>query len=455
MSLPRGYLQVAIQKIPNEYAQTFLYIVDFRPIKKEPILLPEKTKEHYLFSLVKEIDEHIFNKTNYKHYGFLPMKMAALLQMAARYNSGFPNNFHIGLTGAKSSGKSQFAKYWGITLYAENCLATSATSISIPKLRGTMESFHLFSKEHRFQYRGLLGEKDLIVIDELKENPEVKNNLKIYLLETNYDYSKAGGSTQTHKRNAHVIITQNVDTGHLDRLAKETKKIYQSDDLRHINEEDNEPKPAWDSKIDLTLGLNHYKNPFLRYAIKKIRDEFSRNEINWIDGSELALKQRFPFYFFLGTKKYSKELDDLIKETSTLNVIEDNTEITKIMDPSLLRKFFHSLEEFNNGTNDLEYFDKVDNLLNSYGKLNDARTKKIMYAMIKLIRIIDKRNYCTDKDLEIFQFILEFLDNKVEIVDTNEYKIHGPNIDNTKEDIIEEGSEMGGWHDGGLDEFDE
>ena len=117
MSLPRGYLQVAVQKIPAEYAQTMLHIVDYRPIKKDPILLPEKKEdEHYLFTLIKHVDKHIFEKTQYEHYGFLPMKMAAIIQMAARYNNGFSNNFHIGMTGAKSSGKSQFAKYWGITL---------------------------------------------------------------------------------------------------------------------------------------------------------------------------------------------------------------------------------------------------------------------------------------------------------------------------------------------------
>jgi len=456
IGLPRGYLQVALQKIPNSYGQTFFHIVDYRPIRKEPMELPEKkADEHYLFTLINQVDKHIYNKTQYEHYGFLPMKMAMLIQMAARYNNGFENNLNLAMTGAKSSGKSQFAKYWGLTLYAENSLVTSATSISIPKLRGTMETFTLFGKEHRFQYRGMFGEKDLIVIDELKENPDVKTNLKQYGLEVNYDYSKAGGSSQTHRRNAHIVATQNVDTKHLDKYSKDIKNLYQSDSLRLVNQDD-EPKPAWDSRIDLTFGLNYYHNTYLRYAIKKIRSQYERNEINWIDGSEIALKQRFFFYFFLGSDKTSDKLNKVIRGNAMREVMADNTEITKIMDPSQFRKYFQNIEKYNKGTNDVEYFDKVDAMLDKYEKRQDARTKGMMYNMLRLIRIIDGRNHYTKADIEIFQYILEFLDNKIEIVDTAEFKIKGPYVDNTDslvdESVSEEQQE---WYDGNLGEFDE
>ena len=438
VSLPRGYLQVALQKIPNSYGQIFLHIVDYKPIKKEPMLLPTRKKdEHYLFTMVDSVQEHILEKTGYEHFGFLSMKMSILLEMAARYNMGFLNNFSMGLTGAKSSGKSQFAKYWGITLYSDHSLATMSTSISIPKLRGTMETFNLFGKEHRFQYRGLFAEKDLIVIDELKENPDVKNNLKQYLLEVNFDYSKAGGSSQTHKRNCHVIATQNVDTRHLDKYCKDIKNLYKSDNIKLIEDND-EPKKSWDPTEDLTLPLVVYKNVYLRYSIKKIRAEYERNEINWIDGSEMALKQRFFFYYFLGSDKTSKDLTMTIRANAMRDIISDNTEISKIMDPSLYRKYFESLEKYNKGTNDAEYFDKVDDMLDKYEKRQDARTKSMMYSLLKLIRIVDGRNYCTTKDLEIFQFILESLDNKVEIADTNEFKIHGHYKDNSDDLITEE-----------------
>jgi len=454
ISLPRGYLQVAIQKIPNSFGQMFLHIVDYRPIKKESMQLPEKKKnEHYLFSMINTIDKYIIEKTQYEHFGFLPMKMAILLQMAARYNVGFLNNFSIGMTGAKSSGKSQFAKYWGIALYAEHSLVTTSTSISIAKLRGTMETFTLFGKEHRFQYRGLFGEKDLIVVDELKENLDVKNNLKQYLLEVNYDYSKAGGSSQTYKRNAHFVATQNVDTKHLDKYTKEVKALYQSENLKLVNE-DKEPKVSWDQNEDLTLPLNSYRNPYLRYSVKKIRAEYERNEVNWIDGSELALKQRFFFYFFLGSDKSSDELTQVIRGNAMRDVIADNIALTKLMEPSVFRKYFESLSKYNKGTNDGEYFDKVDDMLNKYSKRQDARTKGMMYSLLKLIRIIDGRNYCTKEDLKIFQFILESLDNKVEVIDTNNFKINGPYIDDS-ESLIKETSdedEYGYSHDS-LEDF--
>jgi len=437
ISLPRGYLQVAVQKIPNSYGQIFLHIIDYRPIEKDLMKLPKKEKgKHYIFSMVEAVQKHIYEKTGYVHYGYLPMKMSILLEMAARYNIGILNNFSMMLTGAKSSGKSQFAKYWGITLYSERCLSTMATSISIPKLRGTMESFQLFGKEERFQYRGLFAEKDLIVIDELKEAPDVKNNLKQYLLEPNYNYAKAGGTTQTHKRNCHVIATQNVDTKHLDKYIKDIKTLYQSDKIQLVN--NNEPKPAWNSSIDLTLPLHFYNdNIYLKYAISKTRSEYTRNQVNWIDGSELALKQRFFFNYFLGADKTSKKLTKVIRMNAVRDIMADTTEIAKVMDPKEYREYFKSLYKYNKGKNDLEYFEKVDKMLDTYEKRQDARTKSMMYTLLKLIRIVDKRDYCTPKDLEIFQYILESLDNKVEVVDTNDFKIEGHFRDDSEELITE------------------
>jgi hypothetical protein len=77
-----------------------------------------------------------------------------------------------------------------------------------------------------------------------------------------------------------------------------------------------------------------------------------------------------------------------------------------------------------------------------------------MYSLLKLIRIIDGRNYCTKEDLKIFQFILESLDNKVEVIDTNNFKINGPYIDDS-ESLIKETSdedEYGYSHDS-LEDF--
>ena len=441
--LMKGPLKVVMQKISRPYGKELVFVVDYEPIKKEMLQLPVKIeKEHYIFTLVKQIDNYIKDVTGYSHYGFLHAKIMMLLQMTARYIPQFKNNFNIALIGEMSSGKSAFAKYWGVTLYSESIWQSVATSISIPKLRGTMEKFTLFDKEYRYQAKGLLGEVDLLVIDELKEEPNVKNNLKQYLLENNYDYSKQGSNNQTFIRTAHALITENVDTIHLDKYAKEIKKLYQSDTLKLISNENNEknkPKSAWDHDWDLTLPLHTYDfNSYLRYAIKSIRNEYTRNQKNWIDGSEIALKQRFYFYLFLGSEKTSEELKKVIKNNSISNIISDNIELIRILSSNNLKEYIISLEPLFVGTNDLEYFDKVDELLKKYSKRTDARTSEMSYAVIKMIRILDNRNYCTEKDLEILQYIFESIDNKIEVADTNEFKINGPKI--ISDNVVEEDS---------------
>lgn len=437
--LPKGHIKVVLQKISRAYGGQFVHVVDYRPIEKKMFPIPEKkVDEHYLFSLIKTMDKYIEDNTGYYHFGYLPMKLAMFIMFAARYIPSFKNDFHISMSGTMSSGKSQFARYWGTGLYSHNSKASNATSISIPMLRGTMETFRLFGKEHRYQYKGLLGDVDLIMIDELKEDIDLKNSLKQYLLEVNYDYSKQGSNNQTFLRTAQCIVSQNLDTKHLIRYSKEIMKIYVTNELS--SSENDEKKPAWKYDIDLTLPLYAYENKYLRYAIRKVRDDYARNQINWIDGSELALKQRFFFYFYLGTSKQNPKLTQAIRNNSTRKIISDGEEIKQKLSAMNLAQKFRDCSDIIKGTNDLEYFEKIDEMLHAYGKNSDARTKTMSYAALQLIRIIDGRNYCKQQDLDILQYILEAVDNKIEVADTDKFKINGPHYVNEDDIVMEEGA---------------
>ena len=101
-----------------------------------------------------------------------------------------------------------------------------------------------------------------------------------------------------------------------------------------------------------------------------------------------------------------------------------------------LAKLLESRASMTKGTNDLEYFEKIDKLLEQYEKRTDARTKEMSYMVIKLLRIIDGRDYCTDTDLKIYQYMLENIDNKIEVADTDTFKVNGPHFVN--EDDIQE-----------------
>ena len=432
--LPKGHVKVVLQKISKAYGGQFVHVVDYRPIEKNMFPIPKRVEgEHYIFTLINTMDKYIEDNTGYYHFGYLPMKISMFIMFAARYISSFKNDFHMSLTGTRSSGKSQFARYWGLALYSHNCKSSTATSISIPMLRGTMETFRLFGKEHRYQYKGLLGEVDMIMIDELKEDETLKNNLKQYLLEVNYDYSKQGSNNQVYVRTAQCLVSQNLDTKYLIKYSKDIMKIYMTSELSSVGDE---PKPAWDYNIDLTLPLYMYENKYLRYAIRKVRDDYARNQINWVDGSELALKQRFFFYYYLGTDKTNPKLTKVIRDNSTKDIISNGVEIVQKLSSENLAKHISERIDIIKGTNDLEYFEKVDNMLHEYDKSVDARTKTMSYAALQIIRILDGRNYCTQKDLDILQYIIESVDNKIEIADTETFKINGPHYVN-EDDVIE------------------
>ena len=442
--LPKGPLTVALQKITKPYEKPFVYIVDYEEHEQKQFVIPErKNDEHYIFTLINEIDNYIQQQTGYKQWGYLPMKIAAIIQLYARY-SKYKNNYHISLIGEMSSGKSAFAKYWSTALYTHNSWQSNATSISIPKLRGTMETFTLFSKDHRYLYRGLLGEMDLIVIDEVKESPDVQNNLKQYLLESDYDYSKQGGNNHSYKRTAQVIVTQNVDLKHIDRYSRKIKDLYQSDSLVFKGEE-NEPKPAWDYSIDLTLPLYTYTNHYLRYAIRKIRDEYERQQVNWIDGSELALKQRFFFYFYLGSKKSSRDLTMTVRKNKMGKTVDNLTELKRHLNLDTLKEKIKNIkDEILWANNDVGFFDNVQKVLKQYGKRVDTRTQEMAENILDILRIIDDREMFIEEDLNILRYIIENIDSKIEVADTNEYKILG-HIENNDEDKVKESTTSDEW----------
>ena len=74
-----------------------------------------------------------------------------------------------------------------------------------------------------------------------------------------------------------------------------------------------------------------------------------------------------------------------------------------------LAEFFAAKENLVEGENDLEYFKKIDAVLSNYEKRKDSRTKEMCYTIIKVLRIIDNRKYCTQEDLNILQYIMFFL----------------------------------------------
>jgi len=125
------------------------------------------------------------------------------------------------------------------------------------------------------------------------------------------------------------------------------------------------------------------------------------------------------------------QLLDMMKSKNLIKF--NNIELVREFNSETLVQMFKERTSLLRGKNDVEYFEKIDVILEDYGKRTDARTKEMSYALIKIIRIIDGRDFCNDSDLDVLKYLLESIDNKIEVADTNEFKINGPHFVDDKE----------------------
>ena len=429
--IPPGQCTAVIYKVPREYNPNFIFILDYEKIKKDSFEMPEREAGvHYMRTLVNKFSQYLEDKTGYKHFGFLPMQFAMLAKFATSNNDFFRNDFHMNITGDRSTGKSTFIKLWGVGLYGEDFFQTSAASISTPKLRGTMESIYLMGKEYRYQFTGFLGLFKEILIDEINDNADLKKDLKQYGLETNFDFSKQGGSNIQIRRTAQWSVTQNINVLYKRQFEKDVVKIY-----NEVQPKGDDKLAKWDYSIDLELPLESYSDPYVRYAIKKTRNNYERNQIFWPDGSSLPEAQRNFFFFMLSRQKTSEELTNVIKANNTKRIISESYELQRTLCNKNMKEFCQeTINQYLESGNELEYFNKVDGIMDLYDMAPDPRFKQMCYTLIKVIKVFDQRKDYNETDLEIFQYILENMYTKIEVADTNDFVIKGRTKESREED---------------------
>jgi len=429
--VPVGPLIGAVINVPNSDSKKTLFLIDYKIEEKKVFELEFDESKHNIFNLIKNVDNHIFNVEGYKHFGYLPMKIAALIQYSAAVFSNVPKNYHIALNGGPSTGKTAFSKYWGAALHGRSMLeVANVTDISIPALRGTAEYDDVLGKRILRRNKGFLNTNDLIIINELSSDLNMKRELKGHLFSEDYSYSKARSNGIKHQRNAQFIITENVNPEHDNKYINSVRKFYKDNTDRIIDNKGNEVEPlAWDDTWDLHLPLHHdfYKNKLhLLHAIKTVRYRFNKSNINWIDGDEIASDDRFSFYFFISGDKDSKEKDEVIFENLE-NVTKNplTSRLIRDLHTDTFKNYIKGCESFFNKTHkdDRVYMNKLNNLISQYTKSTD-RLKIIFYNMMKILRSIDKRDYFIEEDFNIIKYILENTKSKIELADTNKFEVH-------------------------------
>lgn len=448
-----GFYECVLFRIKNPRKTEFYQIVDIKPIKNNIICLPEKNEEeNYIYTLQKYFDKYIKAQTDMEIFGLIPIKISMIIQKAINcLNNKLKANIQI--VGDASTGKSTVLKYYGYLLDSHLHLSTDGLSISVPGLRGTRETISLLGKDIKIITTGHLGTYKSIHIDEAGENKELIQNLKIFLFENNYTYNKAGGSGTFRKRTTHVNVSENLDYEHLGQYRGMIRKHYKDMNIK-IGEENRE---EWNESWDLHQPIFTYTwNPYLYKSIKDVRDSLRLQHRFWIDGYDYALHERFPFYFYLVNDKENKILNQVIKDNVARGTISENLELIRALKNDDIDSFFNNLNDWiESEENEIEAFDKVDKIFKEYDLNLDSRQKEFYYDVLKVSRIVNKRKNYKEMDFKLICYIIENVQCKLDISETNSYELKGaPNLQDknkVEEKIENSNTEFGSLPQGEFD----
>ena len=434
----------------------FFHIMDVQDIKTNPFQFPENKKdEHYLITLVKAFDEYIKQQTGVEIYGLYPIKIALIIQKLYSV-LGFTLHGNIQIVGDPSTGKSLILKYYGFLLNSTFNLSTNGLSVSVPGMRGTYHKIDVLGKESKVVTTGHLGTYTSIHIDEAGENRELIQNLKPFLLDDNYSYDKAGGMGISNKRTAHVNLSENLDHTHVGQYRGAIRKTYKEINYKIGDEE----KEEWNENWDLHLPIFMYHNPYLRKVVREKRLEYMQKQTFWIDGYVYALHERFPFYFYLITEKENQKLNAIIKENRKRNTISENIALIRALKSDDITGFFSRIKNIEEDDDkNVQAYEKVDEIIKSYGFVFDVRTKSFFYQLVRTCKIINMQDDYTEDDFNIIRYFLETTNRKIDVVDTQEFKVSGPPDTIEERKIDEKLEEVGntddefGLQDGEFDDF--
>jgi hypothetical protein len=427
---PMSY-EVVLYKINNSHDKDLYHIVDIKNVENKNLQIPEVCEENFLFILQKKLDEYILETTGMRIYGMNPIKAALIIQtIMQRLNMELKAN--IQLVGDKSSGKSLVLDYYCCLLNGGKHKLTDGGSISLPALRGTKKVTFIFNKQIHTVTKGYLGQYYSITINEAGENLELVKQLKMFLMKSNYGYSKEGGQEVSHVRTAHVNLSENINDEHIALYRGSIKKAYKELSVKIGNED----IPLWDESWDLHKPLYMYDNLYLRKVVEEKRIDNKQKKIYWIDGYSLALHDRFPFYFYIVNEKKDEILKQIISENSIRSIVNDENILKALLRSDSLEEFFESLKEYTLIDDDPKALFKAEEIFEEYNLELDSRIRDFWYKVLRISRIINKRKIINEDDYNLLRWFIEKTNCKLDVTETIDYNIVGP-PDKAKEKVIQ------------------
>lgn len=409
-----GLCRAAILVVPSKSGAYSLFILAVEEFALHEHQLPQISPHvEVVQALVEDIDSYIQQQTNLIVEKFYLPKTIYVLQRAWEILHQ-DATFNVLLMGPKDIGKSFVFMIYQQVLYKHSTY-TTLRSISIPALRGSVESFWIMNKEQRLPTIGLLGAHDNIFIDEIFAEsvngkfPESSfvEGLKSFALEQRYHNDKVGGDSTKKRKIAEITAAANFDPDYIHMYTKMVKAEY--DKLRSGLISNDYPDIL--PNEDLFLPEEQYSyNVFLQRAINSIR--IKMGERAWQCGIEKAILRRFYIIFYIKKAEIEQE------EYNTISLI-NNAQNTQMFDIVELKKNLvtHAYDNFFKSK--MKYNVKLDpssvNHMNTeMNKLFDSphwrevetSTKKFAIQLVFLHAWLSDRSIPADEDYEFTRRLL-------------------------------------------------
>jgi len=391
--------------------------------------------------------------------GMYDIKFALIVQKICqifyRKSKFFKLNYNIALLGDNDSGKTWTFEHYGYLFYGGLMKQTSGISISLPSLRGSSKSNRDIKKGNK-NIPGLLTQYGMILIDEIDQNSDdIMSGLKPILLEPIYSNDKADGDKTIYTRTAHINITENVKLDHIGMMQGLIKKEYENLYNDPTIEKDGSESEKFSYDWDVFKQIETYTNLILKQAIINVRQKYNEKNSHFLDGRELAVHDRFPFWFVM-KKTDDEEVINSRQDSVIDRMLNDREEESFVAVNKMLQQLtidninelFLKFKPFiiGNYTNKTEVRKKLKNIEKEYCKYKTtvSRSIEVLSMILNCSRILNCRKDFSEIDYNYVRRFLYIRDRFVgydEFNDMNNIgniEIEEENFDDIKSDFDNE-----------------
>lgn len=414
------FLSLDVKRIPAKR-------LDFSPIiTKNEVPRSPDNKHNFVYDVIKFLDDAIFEQSGERVHGLLDVKLAMLVQKFSNLFK-YDNDVHVMLIGYPGVGKTYTFSTYGKFLYPGRFMYSDSKSISIAALRGSSTSnMSISSVSGNKNMLGLLSMYDCIYIDEARENENLLDFMKSFLLQKHYSNNTADGDKVPKPRSAQFCVAENPDTKSTEKYVKSVKEEYERIQNTNSSSSDDTEKviEPFSYDWDLFQPLSFYENKDLRMALSIVRQKYYDNQLGWIDSRQLSTMERFSICYHLKRDSHSEKTELIIKDYSSTyfrnpnndeNIESRMSDIESFMTENINDMFYMFYHQYSFDMSKDEHkkeweraCDKVFRLSEKYDYLSNTRFTRFCLYYIDIVRILNKRMQFNSIDFDMLErfFIL-------------------------------------------------